>query len=95
MHSLEAMRELLEEILDDALVVIAPAQDVIESGKTVGLAGLFLVVKLFRIELVVAHHSPVIASRIHWETRSRGSVFANDPWNSAPLGSSTESDCPS
>jgi hypothetical protein len=29
-HSLEAVRELLEEVLDDSLVVVAPAEDVVE-----------------------------------------------------------------
>jgi len=29
-HSLEAMSELFEEILDDTLIVVAPAEDVIE-----------------------------------------------------------------
>src|SRR5580704_922381 len=66
-HSLEAMRELLEEILDDALVVVAPAKDVIERGKTVRLAGLFLVIKLFGVELVIPHDTPVVACCVHRE----------------------------
>ena len=66
-HSLEAMRELLEEILDDALVVVAPAKDVIERGKAVSLASLFLVIKLFGVELVISYNTPVVACRVHWE----------------------------
>ena len=45
LHSLESMRELLEEILDDSLVVVAPAKNVIERRETVGLAALLLMVE--------------------------------------------------
>jgi len=78
LRSLEAVRELLEEILDDTLVVVAPAQDVVERREAVGLAGLFLVIELFGLEFVIADHAPVIASRIHWEARCQGSVDANN-----------------
>ena len=66
-HSLEAMCKLLKKILDDALVVVAPAQDVIERGKAVSLASLFLVIKLFGVELVISYNTPVVACRVHWE----------------------------
>ena len=66
-HSLEAMRKLLKKILDNALVVVAPAQDVIERGKAVSLASLFLVIKLFGVELVISYNTPVVACRVHWE----------------------------
>ena len=77
-HSLEAMRKLFEEILNDALVVVAPAKDVIERGKTVSLASLFLVIKLFRVEFVIPHHTPVVACRIHREAWSQCSINTNN-----------------
>ena len=73
-RSLEAMSELLEEIPDDTLIVVAPAQDVIERRKTVGLAGLFLVVQLFGVELVIDDYAPVIACRIHRKARCESSI---------------------
>ena len=66
-RSLEAVRKLLEEILDDTLVVVAPAQDMVKRRKAVGLASLFLVVELLGLEFVITDHAPVIASRIHRE----------------------------
>src|SRR5260370_40333379 len=78
LHSLEAMGKLLKEILDNALVVVAPAQDVIKCRETVGLAGLLLLVELFGFKLVVADDTPVIACRIHGETRRQRSINAND-----------------
>src|ERR1700733_12771001 len=77
-RSLEAVSELLEEIFNDALVVVAPAQDVIERRKTVGLAGLFLVIQLFGVELVIADYAPVIARRIHRKARCESSIDTDD-----------------
>ena len=64
------MRELLEEVLDDSLVVVAPTEYVVERGKTMSLASFFLMVQLFGVESVIANHSPVIARRVHRETGS-------------------------
>lgn len=72
------MRKLLEEVLDDTLVVVAPTQDVIKSGKTMGLAGFFLMVKLLRVELVISDYAPVVARGIHRETGSERSVNTDD-----------------
>ena len=77
-RSLEAVRELLEEILDDSLVVIAPAEDVIERRKAVSLTRLFLVVELFRLEFVITNHTPVITGRIHRKAWCQGSIDANN-----------------
>src|SRR5271168_5026227 len=77
-HSLKSMCELLEEILDDPLIVVAPAQNVVKRGKAVGLAGFFLVVQLLGLELMIADHAPVIARRIHREARGKSSVDADD-----------------
>src|SRR5579871_4213431 len=85
-HSLEAMRELFEEVFNDALVVVAPAKDVIERGKTVSLAGLFLVIKLLRVELMTAHYTPVVARCVHRKTGSQCSINTN---NHRVLSSST------
>src|SRR5579871_5531203 len=76
-HSLETMRELFEEIFNDALVVVAPAKDVIERGKTVSLASFFLVIELFRVEFVVPNDTPVIACCIHRKTGSQRSINTN------------------
>ena len=62
-HSLEAMCELLEEILDDALVVVAPAENVIERRKAMRLASLFLMIKLLRVKSVIAYNAPVVRRR--------------------------------
>ena len=78
LHSLEAVRKLLEEVLNDTLVVVTPTQDVIESGKTVGLAGFFLMVKLLCVELMVTDYTPVVARGIHRETGSERSVNTDD-----------------
>src|SRR5271156_2966857 len=72
------MGKLFEEILDDTLVVVTPAKDVIESREAVGLAGFFLFIKLFGFKLVVANDAPVIARCVHWKTRCQGSIDAND-----------------
>ena len=78
LHSLKAMGELLEKILDNALVVVTPAQDVIKRRKTVGLAGLFLLIKLFGFKLVVGDHAPVIVRCIHRKARCERSIDADD-----------------
>jgi len=78
LRSLEAVRELLEEILDDTLVVVAPAQDMVECRKAMGLASLFLVVELLGLEFVIADHAPVIACRIHREAWCQSSIDANN-----------------
>ena len=72
------MCKLFEEVLDDPLVVIAPAQNVVKRGKAVGLAGFFLVVQLLGLEFMIAHYAPVIARRIHREARGKSSVDADD-----------------
>ena len=45
------MSELFEEVLDDALVVVAPAEDVVQRGKTVRPAAFLLMIELFEVEL--------------------------------------------
>ena len=63
------MSELLEKILDYSLVVVAPAENVIERGEAVSLTSLFLMVKLFGLKFVIADDSPVVARGVHGETR--------------------------
>jgi hypothetical protein len=77
-RSLEAVRKLLKEILDNTLVVVAPTQDVVERREAVGLAGLFLMVELLGLEFVIADHAPVIAGRIHREAWCQSSIDANN-----------------
>ena len=43
-----------------------------------GLAGLLLLVELFRLELVIADDAPVVARCIHWEAWRQRAVDAND-----------------
>src|ERR1700761_133586 len=78
LHSLESVGQLFEEVLDDALVVVAPAENVIQGRETVSLAALLLVIELLRIELVATHNPPVIVSRVHREARRQRSVDANN-----------------
>ncbi len=68
-HSLESVCELLEEVFDDALIVVAPAQNVVQRRKAMSLAGFFLVVELPGLEFMIAHHTPVVAGRVHREAR--------------------------
>lgn len=77
-RSLESVRELLEEIFDDALVVVAPAEDVVECREAMGLTSRLLMVKLFGLEFVVADNTPVVTRCVHGETRREGSVNTND-----------------
>jgi hypothetical protein len=70
--------ELFEEVLDHALVVVAPAKNVIQRGKAVRLAAFFLMVELFGVELVVADNAPVIARGVHGEARRQRPIDAND-----------------
>src|SRR5580692_1401481 len=77
-YSLKSVRQLLEEVFDYALVVVAPAEDVVESGEAVRLAALLLMIELFGIELVGAHHAPVVIGHIHRETRRQRPVDTDD-----------------
>src|SRR5580698_54734 len=77
-HSLTAVCELFEEILNDALVVVAPTQDVIQCRKAMGLAGFLLMIKLLGFELVIADDAPVVACGVHREAGSERSIDAND-----------------
>ena len=63
------MSELLKEILDNALIVVAPAEYVIQRGEAVSLACFFLMVKLLRFEFVVADHTPIVVGGVHRKTR--------------------------
>src|SRR6185437_5465601 len=77
-HSLESMCKLLEKVLDHALVVVAPAQDVIQSREAIGLTALFLMIELTRFKLVVTDYAPVITCGVHGETWGERAVHAND-----------------
>jgi hypothetical protein len=44
----------------------------------VRLAGLFLMIELFGLELVIANHAPVVTRCIHWETGRERSIYSND-----------------
>jgi hypothetical protein len=70
--------ELLKEIFNDPLVVVAPAQNVIESRETMRLTRFFLKVELSGFELVVADHTPVVAGGIHREARRKRTIHADD-----------------
>ena len=72
------MCELLEKVLDDPLIVIAPAQDVVKRGKAVGLAGFFLMVQLLGFEFMIADNTPVITGRVHREAWGEGPIDANN-----------------
>src|SRR6201987_5844827 len=77
-HALKSVRQLFEEVLDHPLVVVAPAENVVECREAMSLAALFLVIQLLRIEFVVAYHSPVVAGRIHRKTWSQRSIHPDD-----------------
>ena len=73
-HSLESVRKLLEKILNDTLIVVAPAQNVVQRRKAMCLAGFFLMIELFGVELVIADHAPVITGSVHrktWRQRTK------------------------
>jgi hypothetical protein len=78
LDSLESVCKLLEEILDYTLVVVAPAEDVIQGGEAVCLATLLLMIELFGVEFVIADNTPVVICGVHGEARSKSAV---DPDN--------------
>ena len=77
-RSLEAVRELLEEIFDNTLVVVAPAENVVQRRKTVGLAGFLLVVELLGIELMISDYAPVVARGVHREAGRECTIDPDD-----------------
>src|ERR1700679_552587 len=72
------MCELLEEVFDDPLIVVAPAQNVVKGRKAMRLASFSLVVELFGLELVAADHTPVVTRRVHRETGRERAIHTND-----------------
>ena len=72
------MSELFEEVLDHALVVVAPAEDVIQGGKAVSLTAFLLMIELHGVELVTADNAPVIAGGVHGEAWSQRTVDADN-----------------
>ena len=77
-NSLETVSQLFEEVLNHALVVVAPAEDVIQRREAMRLAALLLMIELLCIKLVAAGYAPVIARRVHRKARRQSPIDADD-----------------
>ena len=78
LHSLEPVRKLLEQVLDDPLIVVTPTQNVVQGREAMSLTGFFLMVELFCFELVVPSQAPVVAGGVHGEAWREGLVDTGD-----------------
>ena len=78
LHSLEPVSQLFEEVLDHALVVVTPAQNVIQRRKAMRLTALLLMVELFSIKFVTSDDAPVVARRVHRKAGRQRAVNPDD-----------------
>ena len=62
----------------DARCVVAIAEDVVTSRKTMLRAFDFHFVELLHVKLVIADNAPIVCGRVHRETRRETAVGADD-----------------
>src|SRR5262249_29696620 len=76
--SLEPVKGLTQHPLDDASIVVAVRQDMVECGEAVRLARLLHLRELLAFKLVVFDGAPVVSSVVHRETWGEGAVRPHD-----------------
>ena len=68
----------LRDPTENARRVVAIAQDVVTSRKTMLRAFDFHFVELLRVKFVIADNAPIVCGRIHRETRCEAAIGTDD-----------------
>jgi len=77
-RAFEAVHCLLQAPRNHTKIVVAVAEDVVASRKTVRRAFLLHLVELFDLELVIADGAPVVRRRVHREAGRERAVGADN-----------------
>src|SRR6185312_16622698 len=77
-HALEAVARLLDQVLDDAGVVVGHGEVVVEGGEAGEAARLLHGGQYLDYELVMADRAPVVGGGVEGEAGGEGSVHAHD-----------------